>query len=42
MNYLELVDKFEKALKEKKIKVEELALLKKKVERLEKRYGKIN
>ena len=42
MEYLLLVDKCEKVLKEKKVKIEELALLKKKIERMEKRYGKIN
>lgn len=42
MNYLVLVDKLEDLLKEKNVKLEELALLKERVERMEKRYGKIN
>ena len=42
MEFLVLVDKLENLLKEKNMKVEDLALLKKKIERMEERYGKIN
>ena len=42
MEFLVLVDKLENLLKENNMKVEDLALLKKKIERMEERYGKIN